>query len=64
MTTNIQSIFVDLSKVEAEAFSEFLKRVGFAEFRSLAKTDQEAYAMQEAACKIAKGLAEKGFNPR
>jgi len=64
MATNVQDIFVDFSGIEAEAFAQFLKRVGFADFRSLAKDDQEAYLMQDAAVKVAKGLAEKGYDPR
>lgn len=64
MAAGIQNLFVDLNDQEAEALAQFLKRVGLSDFRALAKNDQEAYAMQAAASKIAKGLAEKGYEPR
>lgn len=49
---------------EAEALAEFLKRVGYSDFRSLAKSDEEAYLMQAGAAKVAKALAEAGYDPR
>lgn len=58
------NLMAGLSELEADALAEFLKRVGFSDFRSLAKSDDEAYLMQSAAAKVAKELAEAGFNPR
>jgi hypothetical protein len=55
---------VEIPSDEAEALAEFLKRVGFSDFRSLAKSDEEAYLMQAGAAKVAKSLADVGYAPR
>ena len=55
---------VELNQSEAVALSQFLKRIGFSEFRALASSDNEAYDMQSAAANVAKSLAELGYNPR
>jgi len=60
----ISTLNVELPSDEADALAEFLKRVGFSDFRSLAKSDEEAYLMQAGAVKVAKSLADAGFNPR
>ena len=44
---DITAIFTD---EQAEAFAQFLKRVGLSDYRALAISDEEAYAMQHAAC--------------
>lgn len=61
MSTGINT---DLTNDEANAFAEFLKRVGYSDFRGLAASDDEAYMMQNAAIKLAKSLADAGFSPR
>lgn len=61
MSTNLNA---KLPNDEAEALAEFLKRVGFSDFRSLAKSNEEAYLMQAGASKVAKSLADAGFDPR
>lgn len=58
------NMYAVLSSVEAEALAEFLKRVGVSDFRSLARSDEEAYLMQAGAAKVAKSLADAGFDPR
>lgn len=63
-TTSAVILNTEMSSEEAEALSEFLKRVGYSDFRSLAKSDEEAYLMQYGATKVAKSLAEAGFDPR
>lgn len=55
---------VELTKSEAEAFSQFLKRAGFSEYRQCAIDDDEAYLMRDAADRIRDALAEMGFAPR
>lgn len=62
--TDIVSLNSEMSSDEAEALSDFLKRVGFSDFRSLAKSDEEAYLMQAGAAKLAQALAEAGYAPR
>lgn len=61
MEVNLNTVLPDS---EAEALAEFLKRVGYSDFRSLAKSDEEAYLMQAGAAKLAQALAEAGYAPR
>jgi hypothetical protein len=53
-----------LTDAEAWNLAQFLKRVGFSEFRSNARDEQEAYAMRDAADIIRKALADAGYAPR
>jgi hypothetical protein len=66
MTANANEIClrVPLSEQEAWDLAQFLKRVGYAEFRSNAVDDDEAYRMQSAADKIRGNLASIGYSPR
>ena len=57
-------ITLEITEQEAEAFSEFLKRMGLNDYQAKAQTTDEAYQMQEAGEKIRKTLAEYGFSPR
>lgn len=61
MSVNVNT---ELTVPEANALAQFLKRIGFSEFRALATSDDEAYDMQSGATKVAKALAEIGYNPR
>ncbi|MDX8128119.1 hypothetical protein QLH52_12560 [Methylomonas sp. OY6] len=58
------TLMVPLSDQEAWDLAQFLKRVGYAEFRSNAVDDDEAYRMQAAAEKIRGNLASIGYSPR
>jgi hypothetical protein len=53
-----------LTDAEAWNLAQFFKRVGFSEFRSNARDEQEAYAMRDAADIIRKALADAGYAPR
>jgi cytochrome c len=55
---------VPLSEQEAWDLAQFLKRTGFADFRSQAADDQEAYRMQAVAEKLKINLAVIGYEPR
>jgi hypothetical protein len=55
---------VELPDGQAWALAEFLKRVGYNDYRPLAVDEQEAYAMQDAGEKVRAALAEKGIAPR
>lgn len=57
-------IQVELPEELAESFAEFLKRAGYHEYRPLAISDQEAYAMQAAGDKLRVAFAELGYSPR
>lgn len=55
---------VSLSEQEAWDFAQFLKRIGYADFRSNAVDDEEAYRMQAVTQMIRKNLEVHGINPR
>lgn len=55
---------VTLSEQEAWDLAQFLKRTGFADFRSQAVDDEEAYRMQAVAEMIRRNLEVHGINPR
>lgn len=55
---------MELTKEAAWDLAQFLKRVGWREFRINAADDDEAYRMRDAAELVRKALAEKGFAPR
>ncbi|NHZ83803.1 hypothetical protein F2P44_31720 [Massilia sp. CCM 8695] len=57
-------IEVELPDDLAMALAQFLKRVGYSDYLSLAIDRQEAYEMVDAGEKVRKALAEKGFAPR
>lgn len=55
---------VELTEQEADDYAQFLKRVGFQEYRQNAVDDAEAYRMLDVGEKVRKILAEHGFAPR
>lgn len=57
-------IELDLTAEDAWDLAQFLKRVGFQEFRINAADDDEAYRMRDAANLVRKALAQSGFAPR
>ena len=57
-------LMVSLSEQEAWDLAQFLKRVGFADFRSNAVDDEEAYRMQLVTQMIRRNLEVHGINPR
>jgi hypothetical protein len=64
MSTTKLNLYVEIEEDDLWQFAQFLKRVGFNDFRALAKNDEEAYMMQYAGEKLRAALAEKGFGPR
>lgn len=58
------TVTTDLSSDEAWDLAQFLKRAGLRDFRDHAKNDAEAYRMMLAAGKVARALAESGYDPR
>jgi len=55
---------IELPEDEAEALSQFVKRVGVEDLKKLAQNEREAYLMLNALLKIQKELEYKGFAPR
>ena len=55
---------VSLSEQDAWDLVQFLKRTGFADFRSNSVDDEEVYRMIAAAEKLKSNLAAIGYRPR
>lgn len=55
---------INLTDDQAEAYAEFLKRVGFSDYRSLSVDHEEAYLMVSAGEAVRAGLRQAGFEPR
>ena len=55
---------VEGAPFEAWAFAQFLKRATWDHYRSLAVSDDEAYAMQRQGERLRRALAEQGYAPR
>ncbi len=58
------NVSFEVSEGEALALAQFVKRVGFAEWRQNAIDETEAYLMKDAFYKLQNGLADSGFSPR
>jgi hypothetical protein len=58
------TITAELTDAEAMAFAQFLKRVGWREFRENSVNEAEAYLMRDAGDKIRTALADAGYAPR
>lgn len=58
------NINVELPDGLAWALAQFLKRVGYNDYLSLAVDEQEAYDMVDAGEKVRAALADKGVAPR
>ena len=58
------SLNIELSEQEAWDYAQFLKRVGFSEFRTNAQDDDEAYRMLAVSEKVRKAINDLGINPR
>ena len=57
-------IHVELTDDQADALSQFVKRVGWTEWRQNAASDEEAYFTRDAFDQLAHALAEQGYKPR
>ncbi|MBD9361593.1 DUF7706 family protein [Methylomonas fluvii] len=66
MTISSDEIYLSVSLSEKEAWdlAQFLKRTGFADYRSQAVDDEEAYRMMVVAEKLKSNLAVIGYSPR
>ena len=62
MTT--MDMHLELTDDQAQALAQFVKRVGWQEWRQNAVDDDEAALMREAFGQLARTLAEWGYSPR
>jgi hypothetical protein len=58
------TLTVTLTESQALALAQFVKRVGWQEFRQNAVDDDEAYVIRDAIDVVAKALKNEGFAPR
>lgn len=61
---NSVTVMIELTPQEALALAQFVKRVGWSEFRQNAVDDDEAYVIRDAVDRVAAGLAHVGYAPR
>ena len=57
-------ISFDLPDSEAIALAQLVKRIGYAEMRTNAVSDEECEVMVQAIYKLQDALAQAGFSPR
>ena len=58
------TITVTMTDTQAEAFAQFLKRVGLDDYKTLAVDLEEAYLMLAAGQAIREELRQAGYAPR
>lgn len=65
-TSNTPSVVLALSLTDAQAMAlaQFVKRVGWSEFRSNAIDDDEAYVIRDAFDALRLELGVHGYSPR
>ncbi len=61
---NSVTVTLELTPQEALALAQFVKRVGWSEFRQNAVDDDEAYMIRDAVDRVVAGLAQAGYAPR
>ncbi|MFZ2170555.1 MAG: hypothetical protein WAW61_13080 [Methylococcaceae bacterium] len=64
MSSEKITITAELTTEQAWQFAQFLKRVGFTDYRALAENDAQTYEMRSAGDVIREALAEAGYSPR
>lgn len=60
----VVSVTVELTPQEAWDYAQFLKRVGFSNYRENAQDQDEAYRMLAVGEKFRAALADAGYAPR
>lgn len=58
------SIEIEATETELWALAQFIKRVGWREFRENAIDDEEAYSIREGVERLQSALSRKGYAPR
>ncbi|CAI1245997.1 Uncharacterised protein [Serratia ficaria] len=58
------TVTTELTKSQALALAQFVKRVTWSEMRACAIDDDETYEIRDAVYQLQKALAEAGFAPR
>ncbi|MGK7247434.1 DUF7706 family protein [Buttiauxella agrestis] len=58
------TVTFELTKAQALALAQFVKRTTFTDCHEHATSENEAYLMMDGVNSVMSGLAEAGFNPR
>jgi dissimilatory sulfite reductase (desulfoviridin) alpha/beta subunit len=58
------TVTLELSDAQAWALAQFVKRVGWSEFRGNAQDDDEASVIRNAVDLLQKSLKDAGYSPR
>jgi hypothetical protein len=61
---NIMEFIIELPEEQAWALAQYLKRIGYADYREKAVSEAEAWEMQQAGEALRAALAEQGIAPR
>jgi hypothetical protein len=64
MTCSTVTIAIVLSDAEAWELAQFVKRLGWSEWRKLSTSDQEADLMRSGCEKLSLSLEDSGYKPR
>lgn len=64
MQPELVTVSMDLTDSQAWALAQFVKRVGWQEFRTCAVDDNEAYEIRSGVDALQKALANAGYAPR
>lgn len=64
MTSKMITFLVELTDEEAWAYAQFLKRIGFSDYKANSENEEQTYLMRDAGFKVQKALAEVGYAPR
>ena len=55
---------LEINEEQAMALAQFVKRVGFSEFKANAVDENETYLIRDAVSKLQDALAQEGYAPR
>ena len=61
---NTLTLELNINEQTAMALAQFVKRVGWQEFRQNAKDEQEAYLIGDGVAALQRGLSQAGYAPR
>jgi cytochrome c len=64
MSTKEITVSLHLEDQEAWDLAQFVKRIGWVEYRQNAASDEEAYRISHAVARLERALKEAGYAPR
>jgi hypothetical protein len=55
---------IEVTIEQAKALAQFVKRIGFTEFKANAVDEKEAYLIRDGVSQLQNSLSRNGFSPR